>query len=226
MLKDFLLTIQELSGQFVTYLLREPALGDVTTKMVKGLGRNIPQMISFVDAVIDLQPWERWANAKYISASETEVNLMSLVWDILGEASTNAIFGSALLGKYPDLLHDVKEMDKGMYYFLMGLPSWFPWPGVMSAHFARARAWKAMDDHQEALDALAMGKSMDSTWGDLDDVSQLVLKRNESFRGNRDTFTLIELLTNYFLISKQFENQRTIRSQCKSPTPFTIPNIL
>jgi hypothetical protein len=44
-----------------------------------------------------------------------------------------------------------------------------------------------MDDHQRAMDAHAEGKDIDSSWGDLDDVSDFIIKRNEIFRGKSNT---------------------------------------
>jgi hypothetical protein len=167
---------------FHTRLLREPHLGNMLGPLKRSLEELIPNMISFIDTEIDLQPWERSANASYISNTETEINLMSLLRDILGSASTAALFGRALLEKYPDLLHNLYEMDKGMYFFLLRLPAWFPWPGVMRAHIARYNVWKALDDYQRALDAIVEGKDFDSTWGDLDDVSEMMLKRHEGYR--------------------------------------------
>lgn len=162
---------QQFTGLLSTCLIREPALGKLTQALVRNLELNIPQMISFLDADIDLQPWERRADATFISNTETEINLMSLTRDMMGNASVPALFGHALLEKYPGILHDVYDMDKGMYFFLMGLPSWFPWPGVMRAHLARQRLWQAMDDHQRAMDAAASGKHLDSSWGDLDEYA-------------------------------------------------------
>ncbi len=101
-------------------------------------------MISFAESEIDQQPWERFAQAAYLSDTETELNLMALLRDVLGNASVPGIFGCALMEKYPDLLHDVYDMDAGLYFFLLGLPAWTPWPGVLKAHMARFRLWKAM----------------------------------------------------------------------------------
>ena len=64
---------------------------------------------------------------------------MSLFREMMGHASIPAFFGQALTEKYPNLLQDIYSMDRGMMFFLMGLPSWFPWPGVMEAHLARFR---------------------------------------------------------------------------------------
>lgn len=143
-------------------------------------------MITFMDSEIDQQPWERFANTTYISEIEAETNLMSIVRDMLGYVSVPAVFGSALLEKYPDTLQNVYALDYGMNYFLMGLPAWFPWPGVMRAHLARRALWQCLDDQQRALDAMVDGKYVDSSWGDLEeDVSEMILKRHKIFKGKR-----------------------------------------
>ena len=160
--------------------MKEPYLSNMLKGTMKGLEQNIPQMISFMDGEIDQQPWERYANATYISDTEMELNLMSLMRDMMGSASVPGLFGGALMEKYPDLLHDVYDMDAGMYFFLAGLPAWTPWPGVLKAHMARTRVQKAIDDHQKALDAIVEGRPVDPSWGDLDDVSEYIMKRHET----------------------------------------------
>lgn len=104
---------------------------------------------------------------------------------MLGHACIPAMFGRALLDKYPTLLQDVYAMDKAMVFFLLGLPAVTPLPGVFGAHMVRRRVWGAMDAQQRALDGLAEGKGdeVDYEWGDLGDVSELVLERNKLWRG-------------------------------------------
>jgi hypothetical protein len=173
--------------------MREPSLGSMLKKTVQFLEQNISGMITFVNTDIDLQPWEHWGESTYISDTETEINLMALMRDMLNHASVPAVFGAAILDKYPDLLHNMYAMDKGMTYFLMGLPAWFPWPASVTAHIARSRLWQALDDQQRALDSLAEGKPIDPSWGDLDDVSPFILKRNEIYRGMRIPMTVTGL---------------------------------
>jgi hypothetical protein len=103
--------------------MKEPFLNQMLKPTIRNLEENIPQMISFIDSEIGLQPWERWAKTLYISDYESEVNLMSLVRDMLGYASVPAIFGSAIMEKYPSLLYDIYDLDSGFYFFLMGLPA-------------------------------------------------------------------------------------------------------
>lgn len=167
------------------YLMKEPHLSNMLSATILGLQENIPQMISFADSEIDLQPWERQAGACYISESQTELDLMSLLRDMLGHASVPAVFGRGLMDKYPDILHDVYDMDAGFMYFLIGLPQWTPWSSVNRAHRARQRLWRALDDQQRALDSMVDGKPFDSAWGDLDDVSEFILKRHSLFKGKQ-----------------------------------------
>ncbi|TVY33867.1 25-hydroxycholesterol 7-alpha-hydroxylase [Lachnellula subtilissima] len=172
---------QELNSLF-GYFMKDPQLGVVLKQSNRLLEQTIPQMISFVDSEVDLQPWERIAKARYISKNETEINLCGMMRDIMGYTSVSAMFGSALMDKYPDLLHDTYRFDEGMYYLLAGLPRYTPWPPAFMAHMARNNLWAALDDQQRALDALAEGKPVNYSWGELDDVSEFIMKRNEVYR--------------------------------------------
>lgn len=162
--------------------MKDPQLGVVLKQSNRLLEQTIPQMISFVDSEVDLQPWERIAKARYISSNETEIYLCGMMRDLMGHTSVSAMFGSALMDKYPDLLHNTYRFDEGMYYLLAGLPRWTPWPPAFMAHMARNNLWAALDDQQRALDALAEGKPIDYSWGELDDVSEFIMKRNEVYR--------------------------------------------
>lgn len=163
--------------------MQEPHLSNILKSTVRNIQENIPHMISFTDSDIDLHPWERYADSSYISNSETEINLMSLMRDMLGAASVPAVFGRGLVEKYPDIVQDLYGMDDGMPYFMMGLPAWTPWPAVNSAYLARQRVLRGLDGLQEALDATVDEKPVDSSWGDLDDVSEFIMKRHALYKG-------------------------------------------
>jgi hypothetical protein len=163
--------------------MKESHLSKMLANTMNILQENIPQMITFMDSEIDQQPWERYANSSYISDTEMEVNLMAMMRDMMGHASIPSFFGRGLLEKYPDILHDVYGLDAGMIYFLIGLPAWTPWPSVSMAHQARHRVWQAVDDFHRTLDASSEGKSYDPTWGDLEDVSEFIMKRHATYKG-------------------------------------------
>ncbi|KAJ8064526.1 hypothetical protein OCU04_006856 [Sclerotinia nivalis] len=179
--KKYLDNWEEYTSAF-NYLMKEPYLSTMLNGTIRNLEGLIPQMVSFLDSEIDQHPWEKWANAEYISKDEMEVNLMTLVRDILGNASVPSLFGRAFLENNPHVLHDIYEMDRGMMYFIMGLPWFTPWPSVARAHFSRFQVRGSVKRFHEALDASVDGKHVDSSWGDLDDVSDFILKRHELFR--------------------------------------------
>jgi hypothetical protein len=155
---------------------------------IRNMERDISSMISFVDTYIDLQPWEKFADASYISDTETSVDLMKLMRDMIGHASIPAMHGKAFLDKYPNIIHDIYELDKGMLYLIMGLPAWTPWSPVIRAHNARRNLWIALDAQQEAMDAQAKGEDPGNGWGDMEDVSIFTRKRNELYRSKYATF--------------------------------------
>ena len=163
-------------------MIREPYLGQMLNATVRNMETNISSMISFVETDIDLQPWEKYAEASYISDTESSVDLMKLMRDMMGHASIPAMHGRAFMDKYPDVLHDIYELDRGMIYFLMGLPAWTPWSPVISAHRARSRVWEALDAQQVAMDSQAKGDEAGNGWGEMEDVSPFTRNRNEMYR--------------------------------------------
>ena len=163
--------------------MKEPQLGNMLQRIVSGLEENIPRMISFMESPIDQEPWERSAKGSFVSSFETDIDLMALLRDMLGCVSVPAIFGRAYMENYPDILHDVYEMDKGMMWLLMGLPLWTPIPSVARAHIARFRIKQSMNAFHRALDAVAHEKVVDPAWCDLEDVSPLILERHTMFKG-------------------------------------------
>ena len=63
-------------------MMKEPYLSNLLKPTIRNLEKIIPGMISFAESDIDLHPWERSANALYVSSLETDINLMSLVRDM------------------------------------------------------------------------------------------------------------------------------------------------
>lgn len=182
--------LNEQVGKFV----RGPERSLLVLSTAQILQTNIPQMISFVKAEIDLQPWERSANVKTVSSTEVQADLMTLIRDMMCNAAIPAVFGRGLLDKYPNVLEDVFTMDDGLSCFLLGLPPLTPWPGVMQTHLARKRLWGIMDEQQIQLDKKATGEETDYSWGDFDDVSKLILERNRLWKGNVTCYRCISPL--------------------------------
>lgn len=61
--------------------MKEPHLSKALDVTRRNLENNIAQMLTFVDTEIDLQPWERFGNATYVSDTETGIDLMALMRD-------------------------------------------------------------------------------------------------------------------------------------------------
>ncbi|RDW89386.1 cytochrome P450-6 [Coleophoma cylindrospora] len=181
-------TWEEFNSFLVKYLMREPYLGIMLKATITGIEAKVPQMISFMESPIDQESWERWADAEYISSTETEINLMALMRDMMGQVSVPAMYGRNFLEQNPEILHDLYAMDLGMPYFLAGLPRWTPIPAVTRAHMARSRVWWSLIEYHKALDAYVDGQPLDSSWGDLEDVSALTMARHKLFKDHGFTY--------------------------------------
>lgn len=164
-------------------LMKGAELTKLVNATIANLETLIPSMITFAESPVDLQSWERWANASFSTTTSTDVDLMALMRDVLGHASIPALYGHALLDNHPHLLHDVYEFDRGMMYLMTGLPKYTPWLPVIRAHLARAQAKEAMLAFSKALDARDAGKDEYDGWGDMKDVSDYIDKRNQIMRG-------------------------------------------
>lgn len=150
-------------------------------KSIHNLETIIPQMLSFVTNDIDRQPWESSANVTYnYENKELEADLMPLIRDAMAHAIIPSLFGRAFMEKYPQIVDEIQKMDSEMMFFVAGLP-WWMWPSTATAQYARGQAWQATTRFHEALDASVDDRATDA-WGDLDDVSEFIMKRHEVFR--------------------------------------------
>lgn len=62
---------------------------------------------------------------------------------------------------------------------------------MSKAHQARQRVWRAVDEHQRALDAFTDGKDYDAAWGEFEDVSEFIMKRHAIFKGQNRKLLVI-----------------------------------
>jgi hypothetical protein len=168
-----------------TTLMREPSLGAIMKATIDGLQLRIPEMITFTANVIDQQPWEKSSDCTLISSQPpaVEINLLSVLRDLMGYAAIPAFFGQSFLENYPQTLQDIYDMDLGMKFFMMGLPRWFPFPGVAKAHIARHRLWNSTTDFYTAYDDFLDGKPVGNRWGDMNDVCELTKERALIYKG-------------------------------------------
>jgi hypothetical protein len=166
-------------------LMKEPYLSQSMKATVEGLQRNVPKMISFKSNPLYQHPWERISNCQRATCdppAAVDADLLALMRDMMGAVSLPALYGRTFAENYPNILQDVYDMDAGMPFLLMGLPEWAPIPKAQKAYEARARIWAASNELQEALDAITVGQDPGPRWQNLDDVSELIKRRNRVFR--------------------------------------------
>lgn len=165
--------------------MREPSISKILDPTIRGLEVNIPSMITFTDSPIDQQPWEQSGFVDLVPSSPSsepvvEANLMGLMRDMMGHVSVPALFGRAFLENFPDVLQNLYAMDLGLNWFLMGVPRWLPIPPATRAHIARKKLLDSIAAFHVALDKALDGRG-DAMWGDMDDVSETLLKRHDLF---------------------------------------------
>lgn len=165
--------------------MQEPHLGDTLKVVVDKLQRNIPTMITFMDSVIDQQPWERSSDCVLVSSQPpiAEINLFQLMRDMMGFASMPSLFGEAFMEVNPNILRDTYAMDRGFKWLMTDLPRWIPIPPVITAHIARRNVKDSVTQFFTAYDAVLDGKPLDPVWGDMDDISELIKMRTQIYRG-------------------------------------------
>lgn len=73
-------------------------------------------------------------------------------------------------------------MDRGFLYLSTGLPRWFPFPPLTTAHIARRRMHNALRAFSKAMEAERNNSDPGSDWHSLDDVSALINARTEVYR--------------------------------------------
>lgn len=168
-------------------LLKGRHLTDMLSGAVGNMQEQIPNLVSFSSSVIDQAPWERASRAEVGSATagleqHVEADLCSLIRHFLGHASAPALLGQAFLEQFPDAVSDAFEFDAGFILLALKLPRWLPIRPLTRAHIARSRLLSAFTVWHRALDRISMGMEVGVEWGEMDDVSEVMRRRNEAWR--------------------------------------------
>lgn len=146
-------------------LLKEPYLSALLERIVREFEIDIPSIGSSIGVI-----------------SKSEVSLNTVLRKTIGEASIRALFGEQFLKNFPSLLDDIYTLDAGMAWLLIRTPPWIPIGASTKAHKARSRLWKATTAYNVALDAALDGNQIDPSWGDMQDVSEVVRMSHELYR--------------------------------------------
>lgn len=67
-------------------------------------------------------------------------------------------------------------------YLATGLPRWFPFPPLTTAHLARRRMFQALRSFAQAMEASKNNHDAGVEWHNLDDVSALIDSRTDMYR--------------------------------------------
>jgi hypothetical protein len=157
----------------------QEALSKTTTLLIQS---QTPNLISFASGMIDQNLWERPSHTRVIDAQIVESDVFSLLENFAGYAAVTALLGTDFMAVYPSILEDLKDLDSGMPYLLLGIPRWFPIPAMAKASTARRRLDSNIDSFHRALDKVAAGEQPEEPWRDLTDVSNLIQARNAVYR--------------------------------------------
>lgn len=159
---------------------------------VEAMKRDVPNLVSFSESVVDQNPCERISSASNrftvgdgsAGSPAVEVGLFSLVQNFVGHLTLTSLVGSEFLEHYPSILDDLRDFDNGFEYLTLGAPRWFPIPSIAKAHFARQRLKNGINAFHKALDGIAAGGEPGYPWTDMGDVSAVMKERNAVWRAH------------------------------------------
>ena len=113
----------------------------------------------------------------------TDIWKSSLLRDFVAFTATPSLIGTDFVSNSPDFFSDLWAMNRGFLYLSTGLPRWFPFPPLTSAHLARRRMLSTISRFEAAMENELGGHDAGSEWHSLlDDVSPLVAARAAIYR--------------------------------------------
>lgn len=172
--------LHELEGCY-KHFTTEPLLGNLASDVARSIKENATSLVTFMESPVDQLSWEKSANIRLTQNGRghevVEASLLPLIRDFCATLATQALFGSDLLGNYPDILDDMWELDRGFFLLATGLPRWVPIPGLPRAHIARRRLLDKFETFHRALEQFSAGGDPGAKWSGLNDVSGIIKAR-------------------------------------------------
>ncbi|KAE8348107.1 cytochrome P450 [Aspergillus coremiiformis] len=162
-------------------LMQEPFITEVSTVTTQLLKRDVPNFVTFCRSVVDQTLWERGSDVDVVDDNcdklACEVNLFALVRGFIGNITTTALMGQAILEAFPNLLDDVWTLDNRFPLMMMGIPRWTPIPGVSAAYASRERLLNSLATYHQAFLQWDDGVDPGVKFRDLEDVSEPLKQR-------------------------------------------------
>lgn len=172
----------------LTGMLRESFVSVAIKATVDMVQVRTWNLVSGAASPVDQAIWERQANVEIISKGQqgdgkplvVEANMFPLFRYFVGDIASRVLFGKDFMDNNPNVMPDLWEMDSEFNLFMAGAPSWFP--GMSGPVRARERLVKAIEEHHEALFKYLDGEDPGPRWGDMSDVSSVIVDRAKEFR--------------------------------------------
>ncbi|KAF2106797.1 hypothetical protein BDV96DRAFT_507240 [Lophiotrema nucula] len=127
-----------ISGTLDSEVMKGEGLKKVVTKSLSILSDSLPDFITFNSSIVDQMQWERVAGVELSDGTvEVECELFNLVNEFFCNAILPPITGSQLPESYQLLASDLATFNQSFYALALGLPRFFPVPGLPGAKLAK-----------------------------------------------------------------------------------------
>lgn len=167
-------------------MLREDFVSSALKDTVEALEHDTWNLVSGASSEVDQAIWEREAHVDILSQNcddgsfVAEAELFQLVRYFVGNIATTVLMGRDFTRNYPNIMHDLWEMDTRFNLFVAGTPRWFP--GMIRPAAARERVISAIGEHHDALFKYLDGEDPGPNWSDMSDVAAVIVTRALEFR--------------------------------------------
>ncbi|KAK7902569.1 hypothetical protein LTR67_002215 [Exophiala xenobiotica] len=173
-------------------MLRENFVASAIKDTVKALEHQTWNLVSGARSEVDQAIWEREADVRIVSSQDSdndgdgwnsfvaEAELFQLVRYFVGNIATTVLMGHDFMNNFPNIMHELWEMDTRFNLFVAGTPRWFP--GMIRPAAARERVIAAIGEHHDALFKYLDGEDPGPNWSDMSDVASVIVTRAVEFR--------------------------------------------
>lgn len=145
--KDLYLQLQpSIRATFSTESLKGKGLESITSATLNVLSRTLPDLVTFNSSMVDQLDWERVAGIELTDGTdEAECDFFAIINEFLCNAIVSPIAGQQFHESYQLLASDLVVLNQYYYALALGLPRFFPLPGLPGASLARKRLLQNFD---------------------------------------------------------------------------------
>ncbi|KAF2742256.1 hypothetical protein M011DRAFT_453519 [Sporormia fimetaria CBS 119925] len=129
-----------ITAKLESELFKGPKLEELATEFTHRLSEMLPDFVTFNSSIVDQFPWERVAGTELTDGTEeAEIDFFALVSEFFCRAMVPLITGPQFPESYELLATDLATVNQSFYALALGLPRFFPLPGLPGALLARKR---------------------------------------------------------------------------------------